>query len=262
MVTWQWKRLPGYLQVVQMTHIVITQNDFSPVLSLKVAECGDKPGEHKQEDLCRTLRSAIEGWCAMWSMLCTMNVQYGLVMNEWSHLLVKWLPHVYMPSPTHTAPNPSRPLLHFFLFTGVFVTCSCCFFHLFTPIDCNCQTAVVSEGCSCAYMQISDLVAHALGLFLTTTTTLILSEWHTLTVSGIGGWVWNWCSSAWTFPGCQVTAVLPELCWNALLSCNYAVVLAESHSNLWWVGTCVHILQLSLKPCQSLRNRIHTNWIA
>lgn len=101
-----------------------------------------------------------------------------------------------------------------------------------------------------------------MGLFLTTTTTLILSEWHTLTVSGIGGWVWNWCSSAWTFPGCQVTAVLPELCWNALLSCNYAVVLAESHSNLWWVGTCVHILQLSLKPCQSLRNRIHTNWIA
>ena len=61
MVTWQWKRLPGYLQVVQMTHIVITQNDVSPVLSLKVAECGDKPGEHKQEDLCRTLRSAIEG---------------------------------------------------------------------------------------------------------------------------------------------------------------------------------------------------------
>ena len=61
MVTWQWKRLPGYLQVIQMTHIVITQNDFSPVLSLKVAECRDKPGEHKQEDLCRTLRSAIEG---------------------------------------------------------------------------------------------------------------------------------------------------------------------------------------------------------
>ena len=61
MVTWQWKWLPGYLQVVQMTHIVITQNNFPPVLSLKVAECGDKPGEHKQEDLCRTLRSAIEG---------------------------------------------------------------------------------------------------------------------------------------------------------------------------------------------------------
>jgi len=61
MVTWQWKWLPGYLQVVQMTHIVITQNNFPPVLFLKVAECGDKPGEHKQEDLCRTLRSAIEG---------------------------------------------------------------------------------------------------------------------------------------------------------------------------------------------------------
>ena len=58
---------------------------------------------------------------------------------------------------------------NFFLFTGAFVTYCCCFFHLFTPIDCNCQTAVVSKGCSCAYMQISDLVAHALGLFLTTT---------------------------------------------------------------------------------------------
>lgn len=107
-----------------------------------------------------------------WRVMCNvvvLNVQYGLVMNEWSHLLVKWLPHVYMSSPTHTAPNPSRPLLHFFLFTGVFVTYRCCFFHLLTPIDCNCQTAVVSKGCSCAYMQISDLVAHALGLFLTTT---------------------------------------------------------------------------------------------
>jgi len=49
---------------------------------------------------------------------------------------------------------------NFFRFTGVFVAYCCCFFHLFTPIDCNCQMAVVSEGCSYAYMQICDLVAH------------------------------------------------------------------------------------------------------
>ena len=41
MVTWQWKRLPGYLQVVQMTHIVITLNDFSPVLSLACCSRSD-----------------------------------------------------------------------------------------------------------------------------------------------------------------------------------------------------------------------------
>jgi len=34
MVTWQWKWLPGYLQVVQMTHIVIAKNHFPPVLTL------------------------------------------------------------------------------------------------------------------------------------------------------------------------------------------------------------------------------------
>ena len=86
-------------------HIVITQNYFPPVLSLKVAECRYKPS--RKTCAGPSCRSAIEGRCAMWSMLCIMH--YDLVMHEWSHLLVKWLLHVYMPSPTHTAPNPSCP---------------------------------------------------------------------------------------------------------------------------------------------------------
>jgi len=53
-------------------------------------------------------------------------------------------------------------------------------------------------------MQISDLVAHALGLFLSTTT-LILSEWHTLTISGIGGWVWNCMNFSWRLRVCMVS---------------------------------------------------------
>ena len=117
------------------------------------------------------------------------------------------------------------PRVHFcifFLFTGVFVTCSCCFFHLFTPIDCNCQTTVVSEGCSCAYMQISDLVAHALWVCFSL---LLLLLWFS--VSGI-----PWQSAALVVES-ETGAVVHDISW-----------LPSNCGTPWVVLECLAQLQL------------------